>query len=109
MTQRNEQENARPMRRVGTLTMGVAMIAVGAALLCWLFGWLNDQQFFQLCRLSPLLLVGVGVELCVFGAAGDRVQLRYDIVSVIFCGLLLCCSLGLSMLAVVLQRLVLPD
>ena len=38
MTQRNEQENARPMRRVGTLTMGVAMIAVGAALLCWLFG-----------------------------------------------------------------------
>lgn len=87
-------------KRVGTFTMGLAMIVCGIGLIIWMCGGMDDHTFLSLCRFSPLLMVGVGVEMCVFGAAGDRVHLKYDFISLIFCGILMCLTLGLSTLAV---------
>ncbi len=97
----------RLQRRVGTFTMGLAMVAAGVLLLCWLMGWIDRQTFFDLCRFAPLLLVSTGLELCVWGAAGDKVQLKYDFASILLCGLLLCFTLGLCIVAV-FAREVLP-
>ncbi len=99
-----------PQRRVGTVTMGLAMITAGVVLLCWLMEWIDLQMLVNVCRFAPLLLVGTGIELCIWGVAGEKVRLKYDFLSVIFCGLLLCLSLGMCTLAVlanngVLERL----
>ncbi len=102
MTNNTVKKEAVPVaqRRVGTVTMGLAMIAAGVVLLCWLFGWIDLNMLIDLCRFAPLLLVGTGIELCVWGAAGNQVRLKYDFLSVIFCGLLLCLCLGLCTLAI---------
>lgn len=99
MSEKQSSQAPVKQRRIGTFTMGAAMILTGVALVCWMMGWLNEETFFVLCRFSPLLLVGAGLEMCIYGAAGDKVQFRYDFVSVIFCGILLFLTLGLSTLA----------
>ena len=93
-----------PQRRVGTVTMGVAMIVAGVVLLCWLMGWMQLDTLVSLCRFAPLLLVGTGIELCVWGAAGEKVHLKYDFLSVIFCGMLLCLCIGMTALAVLAEQ-----
>ncbi len=91
-------------RRVGTVTMGVTMVAAGVVLLCWLFEWIDRDALLWLCRLAPLMLVGLGVELCICGAMGTRVRLKYDFLSVIFCGLMLCLCIGLCLLAALAKQ-----
>ena len=100
----NKAVSAVPQRRVGTVTMGVTMIAAGVVLLCWLMGWMQLDTLVNLCRFAPLLLVGTGIELCIWGAAGEKVHLKYDFLSVVFCGMLLCLCMGMTALAVLAQN-----
>lgn len=97
-------QTAAPQRRVGTVTMGFSMIAAGVILLCWLFEWIDNRTLLWLCRLAPLMLVGIGAELCIWGAAGEKVRLKYDFLSLIFCGLLLCLCLGMCTLAILARQ-----
>lgn len=109
MKNENTVGAAVPQRRVGTLTMGVSMVAAGVILLCWLFEWIDLDALLWLCRLAPLMLVGVGIELCIWGTAGEKVRLKYDFLSLLFCGVLLCLCLGMSTLAILVRQGILQN
>ncbi len=81
------------VRRVGTATMGAALILVGLAICVGLFWPRTD--FTLLLKLSPLVLVALGVEVLVASAKKD-VRLKYDFLSMIVCFLLIAASLGAS-------------
>ncbi len=53
----------RPVRRVGTTTMGLVLVVAGIAITA---GMLNpDLDFSLLCKLSPLVLVALGGEVLI--------------------------------------------
>ena len=93
-----------PQRRVGTVTMGVTMIVAGVGMLCRLMGWIQPETLLNLCRFAPLLLVGTGIELCIFGAAGEKVRLKYDFLSLIYCSMLLCLCIGMTALVLLAEK-----
>ena len=59
-----------PVRRVGTLTMGLALVVVGAALCVGLF--FPNVDFLLLFKLSPLVLVALGCEVIFRGVHSQR-------------------------------------
>jgi hypothetical protein len=91
---RRQEENTKNVRRVGTVTLGFAFIAVGIILGGYYFVP-NFNWRFAL-KLLPLLLVMLGVEVLVAAARPER--FKYDIFSIFLCILLcggsLCISLG---------------
>ena len=93
-----------PQRRVGTVTMGVTMIVAGVGLLCRLMGWIQPETLLNLCRFAPLLLVGTGIELCILGTAGEKVRLKYDFLSLIYCSMLLCLCIGMTALVLLTEK-----
>lgn len=67
------------VRRVGTLTMGCVMILAGVVICISLFGgWPSLELLF---RLSPLILVALGVEVLLASRQKNQ-RLKYDFVSV---------------------------
>ena len=94
--------SSRPARRVGTLTMGVALILVGAAICT--FQFLHDWNMLLLfCKASPLLLVALGCEVLISSAMAKGARLKYDFLSMFVCFLLLAGTLAASCLPVVLE------
>ena len=92
----------RPARRVGTLTMGAALIVVGAAICTFQFS--HDQNMLLLfCKLSPLLLVALGAEVLISAAAAKGARLKYDFLSMVVCFFLLVGALAASCLPLVLE------
>lgn len=82
-------------RRVGTFTLGVVLILSGAAMLLCMFFPKLDLTF--LLKLSPLILVSLGVE-TLLAARRDGV-IRYDWVGMVLCFLLVSCALVLFVIA----------
>lgn len=88
---------ARPqrVRRVGTLTMGLALIFAGCGLAAFLFWPQFDLALFL--RFSPLLLILLGCEVIFFSLfSGPGVKLKYDFLSVFLCFVLIAGSFCLS-------------
>lgn len=76
---RPQAERPEPGRRMGTLTFGVCLVAAGVLLLIWVLA--PDQSLSllaQACRLSPLVLVGLGAEILVTYFRHQGKGLRYD-------------------------------
>ena len=67
------------MRRVGTLTMGCVMILAGVVICISLFG--GEPSLELLFRLSPLILVALGVEVLLASRQKNQ-RLKYDFVSI---------------------------
>ncbi len=67
------------MRRVGTLTMGCVMILAGVVICISLFG--GGPSLELLFRLSPLILVALGVEVLLASRQKNQ-RLKYDFVSI---------------------------
>lgn len=83
------------VRRVGTLTMGIALILTGCAIAVSLIWPSFDLSIvFRLC---PLLLISLGCEVLVSSFAKGSVRLKYDLVSMFLCTVLIILSLCLSM------------
>ena len=82
-------------RRVGTFTLGVVLILSGAAMLLGMFFPKLDLTF--LLKLSPLILVSLGVETLL--AARRDSAIRYDWVGMVLCFLLVSCALVLFVIA----------
>ena len=86
-----------PVRRVGTLTMGLSLIAVGiVALICMI-----DPNFdlTLVVKFAPLIFVFLGIEILVgyfFARKGEK--LKYDFLSGFVCFLLICGAAGVSTL-----------
>lgn len=77
-------ENAVPARRVGTVSAGLALIAAGVLLLLWLLGCIDEQGLLLAARFSPILLIVLGAEFLVTGAAGDKYRIRYDFLGALY-------------------------
>ena len=89
-------EPARPVRRVGTLTMGLALVVVGAALCVGLF--FPNVDFLLLFKLSPLVLVALGCEVIFAASTAKGMRLKYDFLSMFVCFLLIVTALGAACL-----------
>ena len=84
-----EDKDTRPCRRVGTLTMGVTLVAAGAVMLAALFFPQLDLKWTL--RLAPLALIGIGAE--TLFAARSGAHIKYDWVSMIICFFVVCAAL----------------
>ncbi|MEG0897516.1 MAG: hypothetical protein RSF73_08235, partial [Ruthenibacterium sp.] len=77
------QAPAKPprVRRVGTITMGVCLILTGLAIVAVFI--MPTFNISLLLKLSPLVLVALGVEILVGSMRGEK--LKYDILSMFMC------------------------
>ncbi|MGO4369942.1 hypothetical protein [Paenibacillus sp. 2TAB19] len=84
--------------RVGSLSMGVTLMLIGAALAASL--WQNIQAYEMLLWVAPIVFILLGLELLLYlkFSGSDRAIVRYDWVSVFFVGLIGTASLGLALL-----------
>ena len=82
-------------RRVGTFTLGVVLILSGAAMLACMF--FSKLDLTVLLKLSPLILVSLGVETLLAARRGSAI--RYDWVGMVLCFVLVSCALVLFVIA----------
>lgn len=81
-------------RRVGTFTMGVALIATGLAVIASLI--VPNFDYIMLLKFTPLLLVFLGLEVITFSFFYKNGKIRYDFLSGFVCFLIICGSLALA-------------
>ena len=79
-----ETPKERPARRVGTVTLGLTLVAAGIVMLVSLFRPETDLRWAV--KLSPLILVCLGAETLLSARGGGRV--KYDWVGMLLCFLL---------------------
>lgn len=94
------EQNNRPVRRVGTVTMGAVLIISG---ICMLLGMFFPALDLTLAlQLSPLILISLGVETLLSAKKGGRIQ--YDWVGMLLCTILVCTAASLYSIAWVAVR-----
>lgn len=82
------------VRRVGTVTMGFSLIIVGLAMSYSLF--FPQTDFLFLAKFSPLILVGIGLEVLAASFCNKSGQFQYDWFSGFICFLLIVFSIGIA-------------
>ncbi|MEG1446824.1 MAG: hypothetical protein RSC58_06115 [Ruthenibacterium sp.] len=95
------QAPAKPprVRRVGTVTMGVCLILTGLAIVAVFI--MPTFDITLLLKLSPLVLVALGVEVLIGSMRGEK--LKYDILSMFMCFLLICGALAAACVPLAMQ------
>lgn len=66
-------------RRVGTFTLGISLILLGAAIP---LGIINKTYCLRVVQFAPLLLVALGVEILIFAIFFKNDKLKYDGLSI---------------------------
>ena len=85
----------KPVRRIGTMTMGLTLVIVGVLLLIYFF---HPFDLLWIIRFSPVLLIVLGVEILWQYFANRGQNLRYDFLGTFFCLMIICAGLGASSL-----------
>lgn len=80
-----------PVRRVGTFTFGLVLVVSGVIMLVSMF--VPSLDVTLAFRLSPVMLVSLGLETLLAARRGGRV--RYDWVGMILCCAIVCTALVL--------------
>lgn len=80
-------------RRVGTFTMGLALIVTGIAAIIGMF--YPSFNFVWLAKLSPIILVLLGIEVLLSHLFGKGAKIKYDFLSGFMCFILICASVGM--------------
>ena len=70
------------IRRVGTFSLGLMLVAVGAILLASIF--LPYIDVIGIMKFAPIVLIVLGIEVLVYAARPD-VKIKYDGVSIFLC------------------------
>ncbi|MFM1654562.1 LiaI-LiaF-like domain-containing protein [Brevibacillus sp. B_LB10_24] len=85
--------------RIGTLSMGVSLIILGAIL--FLSQWRGPQSIDWVFTWWPIVFILLGAEILIFLALSksEQVQVKYDVFSIFFIGLLGSACIGLTLLA----------
>ena len=90
-------------RRAGTFTLGVTLVVFGLAALAAMFLPRMEQvkalALWSL-RLSPLILIALGVEVLLAAQGGSRV--KYDWLGMLLCFFIVCAALCMAAAAWVL-------
>lgn len=103
-TTQNEQRQEyrqRPVRRAGSITMGIALIACGLAIV--LYYVVPGFNLIALAKFAPLILVCLGIEILWANARKGNALLKYDLLSMFLCFMLICGSAGVSLIPAVWQ------
>lgn len=89
------------VRRVGTLTMGFALIAAGIIALIAIFT--PSFHILTILKLAPMLLIFLGIEVLAgyFFSRGARI--KYDFLSGFVCFILICGAMGMSVVPIAWQ------
>lgn len=91
-----------PVRRVGSMTLGVCLITAGIFFLCYHFLPNFDAQF--VLKLAPAAgLILLGGEVLYYAAKPQRG--KYDFISVFICLVLMACCFGLTLLPLVWEEI----
>lgn len=86
LLRQEEKAKRKTVRRVGTMTLGLSLIAIGAAVLMYLVNPGFDLRV--VAYLAPLILIGLGVETLIrYFFSKDRTY-RFDFASGVVCILL---------------------
>ncbi len=80
------------VRRVGTFTMGVALIVAGLSICASLI--LPGFDITLVAKLAPLVLVALGFEVLFWSTHQGSMKIKYDFMSMFVCFVLLCASIG---------------
>lgn len=83
------------VRRVGTLTMGLSLMATGTAAIYSLFNPAFD--LLTAFRFAPVVLIFLGLEILAFAIVGNA-RLKYDFLSIVVCALLIGITFCLSVI-----------
>lgn len=75
---------ARPQRRAGTFTLGGVLVAAGLGMMASLL-W-PALEIGWLLKMSPLILVSLGVEVLLAARGGGKV--KYDLLGMLLCFIL---------------------
>ena len=105
MEKRMEKEaakNSRPVRRIGTLTMGLALIFTGCFILYWLLNPTGVPSF--LVYFGPAILIMLGGEILYNYFRYQDARFKYDIFSSIICFLLICGCAGVTVLPIAYEH-----
>ena len=82
------------VRRVGTTTLGLTLVAVGVVLICSLF--VPKFPLDMVLRFSPVVLILIGAEILYNAVVHREEKLRYDFLSMFVCFILIIASAGAS-------------
>lgn len=88
------QPKPQRVRRVGTVTMGLSLIAAGILFLMSLLFHNVDVGYWL--RFSPIILVILGIEILVFNFSKKHDKLKYDFLSIFFSFVLIFVTLGVA-------------
>ena len=90
-TMNNAPQAERPVRRVGTVTLGVCLIAAGVLFLCYFF--VPNFNWELALKIAPAAgLILLGCEVLYFAAKPQR--WKYDFLSVFLCIVLMVSAFG---------------
>ena len=98
--QKMRQERPK-VRRVGFFTLGIALILTGGCIAASMI--LPDFPLFTVAKLAPLVLAALGVEVLWANARKGDAQLKYDLLSMFVCFVLICASMGAATLPILLR------
>lgn len=83
-------------RRIGTITMGLALIIVGVSILISMFN--PNFNMVLVAKLSPLILIALGLEIIASTFIFKGEKLKYDFLSGFVCFMLILTSIGLAII-----------
>lgn len=89
------------VRRVGFFTLGIALILTGGCIAASLV--LESFPLLTAAKLAPLVLVALGVEVLWANARKGDAQLKYDLLSMFVCFVLICASMGAATIPILLR------
>lgn len=103
--QPRREKQSRPaqpkVRRVGFFTLGIALILTGGCIAASMV--LKDFPLFTVAKLAPLVLVALGVEVLWANARKGDAQLKYDLLSMFVCFVLICASMAAATVPILLR------
>lgn len=89
---RREKPEKPPVRRVGTFTLGIALILTGVCIAASFA--MRTFDIVTVAKFAPLVLVALGLEILWVTVRHGGTRLKYDFLSMFVCFVLICASLA---------------
>lgn len=70
------------VRRVGTFSLGLMLVAIGAIQLAQIF--MPNVNVLSVVKYAPVVLIVLGIEVLIYAARPD-VKIKYDVISIFLC------------------------
>ncbi len=83
-----------PTRRVGTFTLGICLVFMGALFLVHLF--LPALDYLVIFHLWPLIFILLGMEILISSLRSPQQKFQYDFAAIFIILLLICFAMGMA-------------